>query len=134
LDVLFHKSDSHVLDSSDKLVCDISHLRKVFQPDLSFAQSSVKYLISQSLSKLWKWHRRLGHLSFDLLCQLSGLGLLRELLLLKFKSNLVCSPYHHGKMIAASYSPVNTMMTEQLRHLLHMDTADSPRVRSMGGM
>jgi hypothetical protein len=54
LDVLFHKFDSHVLDSSDKLVCDISHLRKVFQPDLLFAQSSVKYLISQSLSKLWK--------------------------------------------------------------------------------
>jgi hypothetical protein len=26
-------------------------------------------------SKLCKWHRRLGHLSFDLLSRLSGLGL-----------------------------------------------------------
>jgi hypothetical protein len=32
------------------------------------AQSSLKCLISQSSSELWKWHRRLGHLSFDLLC------------------------------------------------------------------
>jgi hypothetical protein len=76
LDVLFHKSGSQVLDSSGKRVCGISHLAKVFQADLSFAQSSVKCLISQSLSELWKWDRRLGHLSFDLLCRLSGLGLL----------------------------------------------------------
>jgi hypothetical protein len=52
LDVLFHKSGSHVLDSFGKLVCGISHLRKVFQPDLSFTQSSVKCLISQSSFEL----------------------------------------------------------------------------------
>jgi hypothetical protein len=46
LDVLFHKSDSRVLDSSSKLVCGISHIGKVFQADFSFAQSSVKCLIS----------------------------------------------------------------------------------------
>jgi hypothetical protein len=68
LDVLFHKSGSQVHDSSGKLVCGISHLGKVFQVDFSFVQSSVKCLISQSSSELWKWHRRLGHLSFDLLC------------------------------------------------------------------
>jgi hypothetical protein len=113
LDVLFRKSGSQVLDSSSKPVCDISHTGKVFQADFSFAQSSVKCLISQSSSELWKWHRRLGHLSFNLLCRLSGLVLLQGLPLLKFESNLVCFPCHHGKMIAASHSPVNTMMTEQ---------------------
>jgi hypothetical protein len=76
LDVLFRKSGSQVIDSSSKLVCDISCLRKVFQAEFSFAQSSVKCLISQSSSELWKWHRRLGHLSFDLLYRLSGLVLL----------------------------------------------------------
>jgi hypothetical protein len=77
LSVLFYKSDSHVLDSSGKRVCDISRIENVFQDDFSFAQSSLRCLISQSFSELWKWHRRLGHLSFDLLCQLSGLGLLQ---------------------------------------------------------
>jgi hypothetical protein len=67
LDVLFHKSDSHVLDSSSKHVCGISCIGKVFQADFSCAQSSVKCLISWSSSELWKWHMRLGHLSFDLL-------------------------------------------------------------------
>jgi hypothetical protein len=56
LDVLFRKSRSQFLDSSSKIVCGISLLRKVFQADFSFAQSSVKCLISQSSSELWKWN------------------------------------------------------------------------------
>jgi transposase InsO family protein len=53
--------------------------------------------------------------------------------LLKFESDLVCALYRHGKMIAASYSPVNTVMTEHPRQLLHMDTVGPSQVRSMGG-
>jgi hypothetical protein len=133
LSVLFHKSDSHVLDSSGKRVCGISRIGNVFQADFSTAQSSLRCLILQSSSELWKWHRRLGHLSFDLLCRLSGLGLLRGLPLLKFKSDLVCAPYRHGKMIAASHSPINIVMTEHPVQLLHMNTVGPSQVRSMGG-
>jgi hypothetical protein len=50
-----------------------------------------------------------------------------------FESNLVCAPCHHGKMIAASHSLINTMMTEQSGQLLHMDTIGPSRVQSMGG-
>jgi hypothetical protein len=133
LSVLFHKSDSHILDSSGKRVCGISHIGNIFQSDFSSAQSSLRCLILQSSSKLWKWLRRLGHLSFDLLCRLSGLGLLRGLPLLKFESDLACAPCHHGKMIAASHSPFNTVMVEHPRHLLHMDTIGPSWVHSMAG-
>jgi hypothetical protein len=133
LTVLFRKSDSHVLDSSGKSVCDISRIGNVFQADFVSAQSSLRCLISQSSSELWKWHRRLGHLSFDLLCRLSGLGLLRGLPLLKFESDLVCTPYRHGKMITAFHSLVNTMMTGHPGQLLHMDTIGPSRIRSMRG-
>jgi transposase InsO family protein len=90
-------------------------------------------LISQSSSELCKWHRRLGHMSFDLLCRLSGLDLLRGLPMLKFENDLVCAPCRHGKMIAASHSPINTMMTEHPRQLLYMDIVGPSRVRFMGG-
>jgi transposase InsO family protein len=133
LSVLFRKSDSHVLDSSAKRVCGISRIGNVFQADFSSGQSSLRCLISQSSSELWKWHRRLGHLSFDLSCRLSGLGLLRGLPMLKFESDLVCTPCRHGKMIATSHSLVNTVMTEHTGQLLHMDTVGPSRVRSMGG-
>jgi hypothetical protein len=46
LSVLFGKSDSHVLDSSSKCVCSISHIQNVFQANFSFAQSSLRCLIS----------------------------------------------------------------------------------------
>jgi transposase InsO family protein len=111
----------------------ISHIGNVFQIDFSSAQSSLRCMTLQSSSELWKWHRRLGHLNFDLLCQLSGLGLLRGLPLLKFESDLVCTPCHHGKMIAASYSPINTVITKHPGQLLHMDTISPSRVRSIGG-
>jgi hypothetical protein len=133
LDVLFCKSGSKVLDCHGDLVCGISRIRKVFQADFSFAQSSMKCLISQFSSEIWKWHGRLGHLSFDLLCQLGDLGLLRGLPLLKFESNLVCASCHHGKMITASHSLVNTVMTKQPRQLLHIDTVSPSRVCSTGG-
>jgi hypothetical protein len=68
LSVLFRKSNSHVLDSSGKRVCGISRIGNIFQADFSSSQFSLRCLISQSSSELWKWHRRLGHLSFDLLC------------------------------------------------------------------
>jgi hypothetical protein len=53
--------------------------------------------------------------------------------LLKFESDLVCAPCRHGKMTVASHSLVNTMMTKHPGQLLHMDTVDRSRVRSMGG-
>jgi hypothetical protein len=46
LSMLFRKSDSHVLDSSSKRVCGISHIGNVFQADFSSAQSSLRFLIS----------------------------------------------------------------------------------------
>jgi transposase InsO family protein len=51
----------------------------------------------------------------------------------KFESDLVCAPCRHGKMIAASHSLVNTVMTEHPGKLLHMDTVGPSRVHSMGG-
>jgi hypothetical protein len=53
--------------------------------------------------------------------------------LLKFESDLVCAPCHHGKMIAASHSPVNTVKIEHPRQLLYMDIVGTSQVRSMGG-
>jgi hypothetical protein len=51
--------------------------------------------------------------------------------LLKFESNLIYAPCHHGKMIVAFYSPVNTVITEQPGQLLHMYTVGPSRVHSM---
>jgi hypothetical protein len=45
LSVLFHNTDSHVLDSSGKRVCGISRIGNIFQADFSSTQSSLRCLI-----------------------------------------------------------------------------------------
>jgi hypothetical protein len=52
LHVLFQKSDSRVLDLVGNLVCGVSRIGNAFQADFSFAQSSLRYLLSQSSFKL----------------------------------------------------------------------------------
>jgi transposase InsO family protein len=52
---------------------------------------------------------------------------------LKFESDLICAPCHHNKMITASHSPVNIVMTKCPVQLLHMNTIGPSRVHSMGG-
>jgi hypothetical protein len=52
LDVLFHKSDSYVLNPSSKCVCGISRIGNVFQAAFSFAQSFLRCFLSQSSSEL----------------------------------------------------------------------------------
>jgi hypothetical protein len=46
LSALFRKFDSHVLDSSGKRVCGISHIGNIFQANFSSTQSSLRCLIS----------------------------------------------------------------------------------------
>jgi len=72
-------------------------------------------------------------LSFNLLTRLSSLDLIRGLPKLKFEKDLVCHPYRHGKMVAASHPPMNQVMTKEPDELLHMDTIGLARVRSDGG-
>src|SRR6266508_4146608 len=119
-----------------EILCAVSLLSIVFF-ELTFPNllvlGSARCLVANPSSELWKWHRRLGHLSFDLLTILSSLDWIRGLPKLKFEKNLVCSPCRHGKMVAASHSPVNQVMTDHPGELLHMDTVGPARVRSAGG-
>jgi hypothetical protein len=56
-------------------VCTIIPEGHIFRADFSQCVSSSRCLVASVLVELWKLHRRLGHLSFDLLSCLSGLGL-----------------------------------------------------------
>jgi hypothetical protein len=78
-------------------------------------------LVAGVSAELWKWHRRLGHLSFDLLSHLSGKGLVRGLPKLKYQKDLLCAHYRHGKMVAASHPPLTSVITESPCELFHMD-------------
>jgi hypothetical protein len=77
---------------------------------------------------LWKWHRKLGHSSFDLLSHLSKLNLVRGLPRLRLEKALVCAPCRNAKMVVSSHPPLTDVMTECPCELLHMDLVGPARV------
>ncbi|XP_004966968.2 uncharacterized protein LOC101762853 [Setaria italica] len=132
-EVRFKKGNSRVLDSTGNLVCKISPFGRVFKVDFSKSFGQTRCLVARGFPDIWKWHRRLGHLSFDLLCRLSSMDLIDGLPKLKFEKDLICAPCKHGKMVAASHAPVTQVMTRRPGELLHMDIVGPARVRSAGG-
>ncbi|WVZ76282.1 hypothetical protein U9M48_024269 [Paspalum notatum var. saurae] len=119
-EVHFKKGACRVLDAEETLV---------FRVDLTSVSGPARCLVASPSADIWKWHRRLGHLSFDL----ASRGLIRGLPKLKAEKDLVCHPCRHGKMVAASHTPVSQVMTSNPGELLHMDTVGPGRVASVSG-
>jgi hypothetical protein len=131
--VLFRPSGSRILDSRGDLVCMVVPEGQVFRADFSQSSGVERCFLAGSSSELWKWHRKLGHLSFDLLSRLSKLNLVRGLPRLRLEKDLVCAPCRHAKVVAFSHPPLTIVMTERPCELLHMDLVGPARVRSAGG-
>jgi hypothetical protein len=91
------------LDSRGDLVCMVVPEGQVFRADFSQSFGVERCFLAGSSSELWKCHRKLGHLSFDLLSCLSKLNLVRERL--RFEKELVCASCRHAKMVASSHPP-----------------------------
>ncbi|WVZ53097.1 hypothetical protein U9M48_004083 [Paspalum notatum var. saurae] len=132
-EVCFKKGACCVLDAEETLVCSLLPFSQVFRVDLTSVSGPARCLVASPSADIWKCHRRLGHLSFDLLVRLSSMGLIRGLPKLRAEKDLVCHPYRHGKMVAASHIPVSQVMTSYPGELLHMDTVGPARVVSVGG-
>jgi hypothetical protein len=131
-EVLSQPGGSRILDSRGDLVCMVVPEGQVFRADFS-QTSGVERCLAGSSSELWKWHRKLGHLSFDLFSCLSELNLVLGLPRLRLENELVCAPCRHAKMVASSHPPLTNVMTERPCELLHMDLVGPARVRSAGG-
>jgi hypothetical protein len=114
-------------------VCTIFPEGQIFRADFSQWVGSSCCLVAGVSAELWKWHMRLGHLSFDLLSCLSGLGLVRGLPKLKYRKDLVCVQCRHCKMVVASNPPLISVMTERPCKLFHMDLVGLAHVCSTGG-
>jgi hypothetical protein len=74
-EVLFRPGGSQILDSRGDLVCMVVLEGQVFRADFSQSSGIECCFLAGSSCELWKWHRKLGHMSFDLLSRLSKLNL-----------------------------------------------------------
>ncbi|WVZ63681.1 hypothetical protein U9M48_013294 [Paspalum notatum var. saurae] len=132
-EVRFKKGACCVLDTEETLVCSLLPFGQGFRVNLTSVFGPARCLVASPSTDIWKWHMRLGHLSFDLLVRLSSMGLIRGLPKLRAEKDLVCHPCRRGKMVAASHTHVSQVMTSYPGELLHMDTVGPARVASVSG-
>ncbi|GJX04414.1 retrovirus-related pol polyprotein from transposon TNT 1-94 [Tanacetum coccineum] len=86
------------------------------------AASSPVCLMSRATStKSWLWHRRLSHLNFGTINQLTSKYSVDGLPKLKYTKDHLCSAFKQGKSKKASLPPKLVPRTESKLELLHMD-------------
>nr|GEV42181.1 hypothetical protein [Tanacetum cinerariifolium] len=95
------------------------------------ASSPVCLMSKETLTKLWLWHRRLSHLNFDTIKDLTRLDLVDGLLKFKYKKDHLCSACERGKSKKASHPPKLVSSDNSKLELLHMDICCPMRVASI---
>ncbi|GJW72427.1 retrovirus-related pol polyprotein from transposon TNT 1-94 [Tanacetum coccineum] len=84
-------------------------------------------------TKSWLWHRRLSHLNFGTINQLTSEDLVDWLLKFKYIKDHLCSACEQGKSTKASLPPKLVPSTESKLELIHMDLCGPMRVASING-
>ncbi|GJT59519.1 retrovirus-related pol polyprotein from transposon TNT 1-94 [Tanacetum coccineum] len=98
------------------------------------AASSPVCLMSRATSiKSWLWHRRLSHLNFGTINQLTSIDLVDGLLKFRYNKDHLCSACEQGKSKKASLLPKLVPSIESKLKLLHMDLCVPMRVVSING-
>nr|GFA08170.1 retrovirus-related Pol polyprotein from transposon TNT 1-94 [Tanacetum cinerariifolium] len=98
------------------------------------AVSSPVCLMSKStLTKSWLWHRKLSHLNFGTINDLTKIGLVDGLSKFKYGKDHLCSACKRGKSKKASRLPKLVPSDHFKLELLHMDLCGPMRLASING-
>ncbi|GJS28391.1 integrase, catalytic region, zinc finger, CCHC-type containing protein [Tanacetum coccineum] len=98
------------------------------------AASSPICLMSKATStKSWLWHRRLSHLNFGTINDLTKQDLVDGLLKFKYDKDHLCSACEQGKSKKSSHPPKMVPSTHSKLELIHMDLCGLMRVESING-
>ncbi|GJS79977.1 integrase, catalytic region, zinc finger, CCHC-type containing protein [Tanacetum coccineum] len=92
------------------------------------ASSPVCLMSKATSTKSWLWHRRLSHLNFGTINDLTRLDLIDGLPKFKYGKDHICSAYERGKSKKASHPPKLVPSDHSKLELLHMDLCGPMRV------
>ncbi|GJV44259.1 retrovirus-related pol polyprotein from transposon TNT 1-94 [Tanacetum coccineum] len=89
--------------------------------------------MTHTLKKSWLWHRRLSHLNFGTINDLTKHDLVDGLSKFKYGKDHLCSACERGKSKKASHPPKVVPSNLSKLELLHMDLCRPIRVASING-
>ena len=90
-------------------------------------------LSKASKNKSWLWHRRLNHLNFSTINELTRKDLVRGLPRLKYEKDHLCSACQMGKSKKHTHKPKTVNSIMEVLHTLHMDLCGPMRIQSING-
>ncbi|GJZ76998.1 putative ribonuclease H-like domain-containing protein [Tanacetum coccineum] len=97
-------------------------------------KSSLIFLLSKaSMNKSWLWHRRLNHLNFGTINDLSRKDLVRGLPRLKFAKDHLCFACQLGKSKKHTHTPKAKNTNFEVLNTLYMDLYGPMRVQTING-
>ncbi|GJT06473.1 integrase, catalytic region, zinc finger, CCHC-type containing protein [Tanacetum coccineum] len=135
LEVSFRLKTCYVrnLEGDDLLTRDReSNLYTISIPDMA-ASSLICLMSKASSTKSWLWHRRLSHLNFDTINDLTKHDLVDGLPKFKYDKDHLCSACEQGKSKKASYPPKLFPSSHSKLEFLHMDLCGPMMVASING-
>ncbi|GKB98514.1 integrase, catalytic region, zinc finger, CCHC-type containing protein [Tanacetum coccineum] len=121
------------LEGDDLLTGDReSNLYTIFIPDMA-ASSPVCLMSKDSSTKSWSWHRRLSHLNFGTINDLTKHDIVDGLSKFKYGKDYLCFACERGKSKKSSHPPKVVPSTHSKLELLHMNLCGPMRVASING-
>ncbi|GJY18798.1 integrase, catalytic region, zinc finger, CCHC-type containing protein [Tanacetum coccineum] len=97
------------------------------------ASSRVCLMSKATLTKLWLWHRRLSHLNFGIINDLTKQDLVDGLPKFKYDKDHLCSACERGKTKKATHPSKMVPSTHSKLELIHIDLCGPMRVESING-
>ncbi|GJS69237.1 retrovirus-related pol polyprotein from transposon TNT 1-94 [Tanacetum coccineum] len=135
LEVAFRKHSCYVHDTDGvellKGSCG-SNLYTISVEDM-MKSSPICLLSKASKHKSWLWHRRLNHLNFGTINDLTRKDLVRGLPRLKFEKDHLCSACQLGKSKKHTHKPKTENTNLEVLNTLHMDLCGPMRVQTING-
>ena len=131
--VSFSKKDCKVKNRHKKVILRGQRSRDVYTINMDTSTENVCFMSRASSDINWLWHKRLSHLNFKTINQLSISNLVDGLPEKSFAKESLCSACEKGKQTRASFKSKQVSSISSPLQLLHMDLFGPVNIQSVGG-
>ena len=129
--VVFDSNGCSIIDSkSNQTILYAPRTDNVYLLNLKQTSKNICLVSKDDISGLW--HRRLGHVSMNLLTKLAKRNLVEGLPNVAFDKDQFCTACQLGKQTRASFPSVSEIVTKRTLELLHMDLFGPVQPMSLG--
>nr|MCH9869275.1 DDE-type integrase/transposase/recombinase [Serratia marcescens] len=135
-EVYFSANKCHIIDPKSHKVCFVgTRENNIYCIDLSSiiscANANMCLSVVEDTTQLW--HKRLGHVGYDILDKLVRKDLVRGLPKVDFTKTHNCDACTSGKQVKTSFKPKKEVSTTRPLQLVHMDLFGPTQTLSLSG-